>query len=314
MSRHDAGTLLVRPRAGSPSKPAPLVKRFLDYVFVECGLAGSTVTAYQRDLNEFWAFLEAEEVEPAFISMDEVQRYLIHLKERGLALSSIVRHLATLKVFLRFLHAEGILKRDLASLIESPRRWRNLPKTIRPVEVDRLLSAPDVRDEFYLRDRALLELLYATGMRVSEVASLTLDRINLKLGYVRCFGKGRKERIIPLGKAAIGAVDDYLRYQRPRLQRRPDIQALFLSRTGRSLDRTSIWRLVQKYATIAGLGPGVSPHTLRHCFATHMLAGGADLRIVQELLGHADVTTTQLYTHVDETRLKHIHRKFHPRP
>lgn len=295
-------------------RPAPLVKRFLDHLFVECGLAGSTVTAYQRDLRGFWDHLEAREVEPGDISIDDVQKYLIELPRRGLALSSIARHLASIKVLLRYLFAERILRRDIASLIESPRRWRTIPDTVRYSQVEALLGAPVPTDEFYLRDRALLELLFATGMRVSEAAELNVDQINLTLGYVRCMGKGRKERLIPVGRAAIKAVQTYLELLRPRLLGERNEAALFLSRTGRPLDRTNIWRLVRKYATVAGIKHRLSPHTLRHSFATQLLAGGADLRIVQELLGHANVTTTQIYTHVDETQLKQVHRKYHPRP
>lgn len=306
--------LIAERRTLRNEPPAPPVKRFLDHLFVECGLAGATVAAYQRDLRDFWAFLEANEVEPAFISMDDVQRYLIELKERGFALSSIVRHLSTIKVFLRHLLAERVLRRDIASLIESPRRWRRLPSTVRYAQIESLLNAPDPQNEFYLRDRALLELLYATGMRVSEVVELDLERINLSLGYVRCIGKGRKERIIPVGAQAIEAVRNYLDFQRSRLLGARAVRALFLSRTGRPLDRTSIWRLVRKYSALADLSTPISPHTIRHCFATHLLAGGADLRILQELLGHADVSTTQIYTHVDEARLKHVHQTYHPRP
>lgn len=295
-------------------RPAPLVKRFLDHLFVECGLAGSTVTAYQRDLRGFWDHLEAREVEPGDISIDDVQKYLIELPRRGLALSSIARHLASIKVLLRYLFAERILRRDIASLIESPRRWRTIPDTVRYSQVEALLRAPVPTDEFYLRDRALLELLFATGMRVSEATELNVDQINLTLGYVRCMGKGRKERLIPVGRAAIKAVQTYLELLRPRLLGERNEAALFLSRTGRPLDRTNVWRLVRKYATVAGIKHRLSPHTLRHSFATQLLAGGADLRIVQELLGHANVTTTQIYTHVDEMQLKQVHRKYHPRP
>ena len=232
----------------------------------------------------------------------------------GLVVSSIARHLAAIKVFLRHLYAERVLRRDLASLIESSKRWRTIPDAVRYNQVEALLAAPDPREEFYLRDRALLELLYATGMRVSEVVDLTLEQINLRLGYVRCIGKGRKERIIHVGRTAIAAVEEYLEYLRPRLLGDRSVSAIFLSRTGRPLDRTNMWRLVRKYAITAGVDKPLSPHTLRHCFATHLLSGGADLRIVQELLGHADVTTTQVYTHVDEAQLKRVHREYHPRP
>lgn len=294
--------------------PPPLVKRFLDYLFIECGLAGSTISAYQRDLGEFWDHLVDRDVDPRDLSMEEVQQHLIALHRRGLSVNSIARHLAVIKVFLRYLHAERVLRRDLAALIESVRKWRTIPDTINYERVEALLGAPDPSQEFYLRDRALLELLYATGMRVSEVVDLPVDQINFSLGYLRCRGKGRKERIIPVGSYAIEAVGDYVELLRPLLLRDRPGKALFLSRTGRPLDRTSIWRMIRKYARVAGITAKVSPHTLRHCFATHLLAGGADLRIVQELLGHANVTTTEIYTHVDQQRLQEIHSKFHPRP
>ncbi len=301
----------VKPRT---EDPAPLVKRFLDYLFVECGLAGSTVIAYQRDLRGFWGSLVARGVGPGDISINDVQHYLIFLKQRGHALSSIARYLATIKMFLRFLCAEHVLHRDVASLIESPKRWKTIPNVVRYAQIEALLAAPDLHDDLYLRDRALLELLYATGTRASEIVGLTLGGLNLKLGYLRCLGKGNKERIIPVGRAAVQALIRYIEILRPRLLGDRTTDAVFLSRTGRPIDRTNIWRLVRKYAVAAGIETKLSPHTLRHCFATHLLAGGADLRIVQELLGHADVTTTQLYTHVDETRLKQVHSQFHPRP
>jgi len=307
-------TLLATPPLERAKRTVPLVKRFLDHLFNECGLAGSTVTAYQRDLNEFWDHLVEREVDPSEISMEDVQHHLMALQERGLMVSSIARHLASIKVFLRHLFAEHVLRRDLAALIEQPKKWRTIPDTVHYHSVEELLQAPDPCDEYYLRDRALLELLYATGMRVSEVVDLTLGQINLKLGYLRCIGKGRKERIIPVGRLAIEAVEGYLENLRPRLLGARDESAIFLSRTGRPLDRTNMWRLVRKYARLAGIDKHLSPHTLRHCFATHLLAGGADLRTVQELLGHADVTTTQVYTHVDEAQLKRVHREYHPRP
>ena len=295
-------------------QPPPLVKRFLDHIFVECGLSGATVTAYQRDLQQFWTFLIDRDVPPGDISVDDVQQYLVVLREKGHALSSICRYLASIKVFLRYLFVERILKRDVATLLESPKRWRTIPSAVSYKQIERLLMAPSPGDELYLRDRALLELLYATGMRVSELAELSLGQINLKLGYLRCIGKGSKERIIPVGRQATDAVTRYLEMLRPRLVRDDQCDALFVSCNGRPLDRTNIWRLVRKYATAAGIEQPLSPHTIRHCFATHMLAGGADLRILQELLGHADVSTTQIYTHVDETHLKHVHSKYHPRP
>ncbi len=306
--------LVASPPISSKQPLAPLLKRFLDYIFIECGLSGETVTAYKRDLTEFWNHLVEADVEPSEITIEEVQQHLIRLNKRGLALSSIARHFAVVKVFLRHLHNEKSLRRDVASLMESPKRWYRIPNVIRTDEVEALLKAPDPADEFYLRDRALLELLYATGMRVSEISGLSIEQINLDLGFLRCMGKGRKERVIPVGRPAIEAVREYLEILRPRLASDQFSSALFLSRTGRNLDRTNIWRLVRKHVRTASIKGKVSPHTLRHCFATHLLAGGADLRIVQELLGHADVATTQVYTHVDESHLRQIHRKFHPRP
>jgi integrase/recombinase XerD len=289
------------------------VKRFLDYLFVECGLAGATVSAYQADLCAFWNDVAVDGECPATLSIEDVQRHLIALRDRGLATVSIARHLAAIKMFVRFQHVSGLLHRDVASLIELPKRPQYLPKTASYERIVKLLATPDPAEEFYLRDRALLELLYASGMRAQEVSDATLDRINLKVGYLRCIGKGNKERITPIGRDAIRAIDQYLSGLRPALDNQHSRKALFLSRTGRPLDRTNIWRLVRKYAEQAGFEEGFSPHSFRHCFATHMLAGGADLRVVQELLGHSSPTTTQVYLHVDPVHLKEVHRRCHPR-
>lgn len=293
--------------------PAPPVKTFLDYLFVECGLAGSTIATYQRCLCEFWDEVVNPGSTVADLLIQDIQRHLMSLQNRGLSVGTIAQHVAAIRMFLRFLHAQGDLRRDLVSLVESPKRWRSIPRTVHEKQVDALLNAPDPADEFYFRDRALLELLYATGLRVSEAVDLTCARVNLKVGYLRCIGKGSKERIVPIGSRAITALQAYLEHQRPGLVGPLAGDSLFLSRTGRPLDRTNMWRLVRKYAGSVGLEGKFSPHSLRHCFATHMLAGGADLRIVQELLGHADVSTTQVYLHVDEARLKEVHRLYHPR-
>jgi len=293
--------------------PPPSVKRFLDYLFIECGLAGNTVEAYKRDLCRFCATVESIGRSFAEIDMSVVQRHLVTLQHEGLAVASVARHLAAIKMWLRFLFAERELRRDVASLIESPKKWRNLPDSLRSDEVEALLAAPDPSQEYYLRDRAILEVFYATGVRVSELCSLRMDSVNVKVGYVRVMGKGRKERIVPIGRCALTAIENYLDQLRPQLAAHRDDGALFLSRTGRALDRSSVWRMVRKYAQVAGLSKSSSPHTLRHCFATHLLQGGADLRVVQELLGHVDVSTTQIYTHVDESRLRSVHRRYHPR-
>ena len=316
MNRSTASPTLTpsaQPVLAPPRIPAPPVKRFLDYLFVECGLAGNTVTAYQRDLCEFWDEVTERRPDIAELTIQDVQQHLISLQHRGLSLNSIARHVAAIRMFLRHLQAERVLQRDVVSLLDSPKKWQTIPQTVHEREVDALLNAPDLADEYYLRDRALLELLYATGIRVSEAASLICGQLDLKVGYLRCVGKGGKERIIPVGSSAVRALKAYLKRLRPSLVRQHTGDALFLSRTGRPLDRTSIWRLVRKYASSVGLDAKITPHTLRHCFATHLLAGEADLRIVQELLGHADVSTTQVYLHVDEARLKEVHRRYHPR-
>jgi integrase/recombinase XerD len=293
--------------------PPPIVKRFLDYLFVECGLAGNTIVAYQGDLCRFWDTVRALDVEAEDINIDVVRQHLMNLREEGLGVTSIARHLAAIKMLLRHMHTEKLLARDVASLIESPKKWQYLPDTLHYPEVEALLTAADESGEYHARDKAIMEMLYGTGMRVSELVDLTLARVNFNVGYIRVMGKGRKERIIPLGTAAIRALKDYLAALRPQLAGPRSNDALFLSRTGRPMDRSAIWRVVRKCAELAGVDKKVSPHTLRHSFATHLLCGGADLRVVQELLGHADVATTQIYTHVDASRLKSVHRKFHPR-
>jgi integrase/recombinase XerD len=293
-----------------------LLRQFTEYLLSECGLAENTIQAYRRDLREFLDVLEYHDVcAMSKVSPLLVREYLIRLSERRLALSSIARHLVSVKMFLRYLFVVGLMAEDVASLLETPKKWQQLPHVLRLRQVEAILSAPQPGDPFYPRDRAILELLYATGMRVSELASLSTRDINLNVGYVRCFGKGDKERVVPIGSCAIDAIREYVNGLRRVLlpESAGHIGALFVSRTGRPLDRTNIWRLVGKYATAAGITGRIGPHTLRHCFATHMLEGGADLRIVQELLGHADVSTTQIYTHVDTSRLKSIHQRHHPR-
>ncbi|HKQ50162.1 MAG TPA: site-specific tyrosine recombinase XerD [Phycisphaerae bacterium] len=304
------------PSAGSPSANWPvLLRQFVDYLVSECGLAANTIEAYTRDLREFLVELDARDVRTVdHVTTLTVRSYLVRLSERRLALSSIARHLVSVKMFLRYLFMVRAATTDVSSLLETPKKWKTLPHTLRQRQVEDLLAAPQPGEPFYARDRAIMEMLYATGMRVSELAGLRVKDVNLDVGYARCFGKGGKERVVPIGSHAIDAVREYLRSLRPAMTLAAgDIEALFVSRTGSPLDRTNIWRLVSRYAGMAGIQIPVGPHTLRHCFATHLLEGGADLRIVQELLGHANVATTQIYTHVDSSRLKSIHQKFHPR-
>ncbi len=217
-------------------------------------------------------------------------------------------------MFLRFAASSGFIDNDFTTTLESPKVWQKLPCICSEQQVVNLLEAPDKKEPYYLRDKALLELLYATGARASEVASMKLSNLNLDIAYLRCMGKGNKERVIPIGKIAIGAIRDYILGLRPRLASAHSEDFLLLSRTGRPLSRIEIWRLVKKYAFRAGMPKNLTVHTLRHCFATHLLSGGADLRSVQEMLGHVDISTTQIYTHVDNTRLRKIHKQFHPRP
>jgi integrase/recombinase XerD len=303
------------PQHSAPADWPRLLRRFVDYLVSECGLAENTIAAYSRDLREFITEMDERDVaSPDRIDTTVVRNFLVRLNLRGLALSSIARHLVSVKMFLRFLFTVGVISDDIFALLESPKKWRTLPHTLRAGQVEALLAAPQPGEPFYARDRAILEMLYATGMRVSELAGLRVQDVNLQVGYARVFGKGGKERIVPVGTHAIDAVGEYLRGLRPKLtDSAAGVDALFVSRTGAPLDRTNVWRLVSRFALQAGIQGAVSPHTLRHCFATHMLEGGADLRIVQELLGHADVATTQIYTHVDSSRLKSIHQRFHPR-
>ena len=290
------------------------VEAFLDYLTVECGLSVNTLQAYQRDLERFAAFVRAGTGEDwAEVKADQVIDFLMAEKRRDLAVASVSRALVAIRMFFRFMSGEGLIPRDVTEHLESPRLWLTLPEVLDRRAVDRLLAAPKVgQDRWPLRDKAVLEMLYATGARASEVADLTLQSVNREVGYVHCIGKGRKERIVPVGRPAIEALDAYLAGERPGLDRSGDGH-LFLTHSGRRMGRETLWRLVKKYVVRAGVSPRVSPHTLRHSFATHLLEGGADLRVVQEMLGHIDIGTTQIYTHVDPSRLKAIHKKYHPR-
>ncbi len=293
-----------------------LLQHFLGYLNAECGLAQNTIEAYRRDLRSFVSMLDDRDVCTAEkVNADLIRAFLVRLADRKLALSTISRHFVSVRMFMRFLHIVGIMPEDIGALLDRPKPWRRLPQALHQRQIEALLAAPQPGDPLYARDRAILELLYATGMRVSESATLRVGDVNLDVGYLRCVGKGGKERVVPIGSHAVQAVRDYLIGLRGKLAEAGGSgDALFLSRTGRALDRTNIWRLVNRYAMIAGLPVGVGPHTIRHSFATHILEGGADLRIVQELLGHASVATTQIYTHVDGSRLKAIHARCHPRP
>ena len=288
---------------------------FLDYLTVEAGLSENTILAYGRDLREFLLYCRDSGVnEISRLEVHRVQLYLGEMARRDKSENSAKRALVAIRMLLRFAKLRGLIEDDGSEILESPKVWQRLPTVCNRQQVLKLLQAPSPEEPFYLRDRAMLELLYATGVRASEVAGLKTNDLNLDIGYLRCFGKGNKERVVPVGKMAIAATLEYLRDLRPKLVKPKSQAFVLLSRTGRPLSRIEVWRLVKKYALRAGMPRKVTVHTLRHCFATHLLSGGADLRSVQEMLGHVDIATTQIYTHVDHERLRRIHKQFHPRP
>jgi integrase/recombinase XerD len=291
------------------------ITAFRHYLQAERGMAANTVLAYGRDLERFGQWVsEGDLASYLNPSLRELGQYLGYLRDENLAPPSIARHLVALKMFYRFLRLEERVKQNAVELLSSPNLWERIPQVLSPESVEKLLAAPCPDDRFYLRDRALLETLYATGSRASEVVNLKLQDLHLESGFCKCLGKGNKQRVVPLGRPAIKALREYLADFRPKLTRgQSDCPWVFVSRGGRALTREMLWILVKKYVGRAGLNAKVSPHTLRHSFATHLLAGGADLRTVQELLGHANIRTTQHYTHVDRDRLKAIHRQYHPR-
>jgi integrase/recombinase XerD len=292
-----------------------LIDEFLNYLTVERGLSQNTIISYRRDLNKYINYLGSKKID----SLENTDRstvlsFVLNQKDKGLSVNSIARNLVAIKVFYRFLFRERFIKEDPTSVLDSPKLWKHLPDVLTSDEVEELLNKPNLKDWIGIRDKAALELMYATGMRVSEVAALKLADANLDLGYVRCVGKGQKERVIPLGRKAIQAIKRYLDKVRPTLIRPAGSPALFLTRLGKKMSRQTLWKTIKRYARLAKINKRITPHTLRHSFATHLLERGADLRVVQEMLGHASISTTQIYTHIDRGRLKSIHHKYHPRP
>jgi integrase/recombinase XerD len=287
---------------------------FLDSLQAECGLSTNTRLAYGRDLRRFTEFLDRRHRTLGQLSARDVELFLRHEKDSGLSVSSVARALAAVRMFCRYLVLQNVLARDVSATLEAPKKWNRLPTVLDDAAARTLIGAPQVdADAHGMRDRAILMLLYATGIRAAEVATLSVRDVNLTLGVVRVLGKGGKERIVPVASQALAAVQQYLTQYRPALAGGAGSERLFLSRSGRALAREDVFRIVRKYVRRSALRGRVSPHTLRHCFATQMLAAGADLRAVQEMLGHADIATTQVYTHVDAARLKAVHRRFHPR-
>ena len=292
---------------------AAALAEYLEILRVERGLAAHTLEAYRRDLADFAAFAARHGADPTAVTRSLVMAYLHHLRQAGRARATVARRLAALRGFFGYLVQEGRIARDPVEGMTSPRAGRPLPRVMSVEEVERLLELPRPASPAGLRDRAVLELLYAAGLRVSELVGLDLDDLLLDHGLVRCRGKGGKERVVPVAAPAVEAVRVYLERGRPRLCRRPDQRALFLNHRGGRLSRQWVWRLLRRAARQAGVSRAVSPHTLRHSFATHLLAGGADLRAVQELLGHASITTTQIYTHLTRHHLLEAYLRAHPR-
>ncbi|MCE9615006.1 MAG: site-specific tyrosine recombinase XerD [Lentisphaerae bacterium] len=291
-----------------------LISQFLDHTVLERGLSDHTRQAYASDLTAFSTFL----VKAGVDSFNDATRqhivdFLMAERERGLAVSSISRRLVAIKVFFSFMMQEGLLGRNVTEAMDSPRLWRLLPGVLSLREVDRLLQMPPGEERLALRDKAILELLYATGMRVSELAGLALADVHFDEGYVRCLGKGHKVRIVPFGDQARRCMERYLCDGRPHFVKPVTGDHLFLTYRGRAFSRQGLWLLIRNHARRVGIEKPVHPHTLRHSFASHLLANGAPLRVIQEMLGHADIATTQIYTHVDEGRLRQVHSRFHPR-
>lgn len=292
-----------------------LIEEFLSYITVERGMANNTISSYKRDLGKFFGYLKAQKIDSVEdVSRQMITSFMLSERDKNMSPNSVSRELACIKSFFKFLVKENKIKEDVANIIESPKLWKKLPSTLSIDEVESLLRGPNIRDWLGIRDRSCLELMYATGMRVSEIVSLKMNDLNMEIGFVKCIGKGSKERIIPFGKKARESILRYMDKSRPRFLKNMTSNILFLTRRGRPMSRQTFWKIIKKYARSAGIRKRITPHSLRHSFATHILERGADLRVVQEMLGHSDISTTQIYTHVTKDRLKSIHQKFHPRP
>ena len=292
----------------------PHVNEFINYLAVERGLAQNTLESYGRDLKQYQTYLTNSKLDlMENSSRDTILGYLSALKSKGRAVSTISRNLAAIKSFYQYMVRERHLEKDPALNLESPKLEKKLPKILTISEVEELLRQPNALLPAGLRDKAMLELLYATGIRVSELTSLNISDANFDMGYIKCYGKGSKERIVPLGSIAVKCVQEYVLNGRPKLVRSYEEPSLFVNHHGNRLTRQGFWKIIKKYAQEANIMKEITPHTLRHSFATHLLENGADLRSVQEMLGHADISTTQIYTHVTKTHLKEVYDKTHPR-
>jgi len=305
------------PDTGFPRSPDvdAWIRLFLDSMLIERGLSPRTGEAYGNDLRAFAAFLKPEETRDlSALPRKRLIDFLMQGRKEGLKPATLARRLVSIKMFFRFLTQEGLLKADPTDSMDSPSLWKHLPEILSPRDVDKLLAAPDKKSPKGRRDRAIFDLLYACGLRVSELVNLKLEDLHFEDGYIRVFGKGRKQRLVPVARASARTVADYLEEVRPQLlQNGENPREVFLSVNGKILTRARIWQLIRAYAVEAGLRTPPHPHSLRHSFASHLLSAGAPLRAIQEMLGHADISTTQIYTHVDQKRLREIHKTFHPR-
>lgn len=287
---------------------------FLDYLSVERGLALNTLLAYRRDLTKYMEFLKQSSLGLDGVQPTHITAFMMGMKKANMATTSICRHLAAVKMFHRFLMRESLTKHDPTDLIQTPKSFKRVPVVMSHQQVEKMLAFSSSTDASAYRDAAIVETFYASGLRVSELSMLKMDSINMERGFLRVIGKGSKERIVPLGQKAIVAILIYVNKERKKLAKGKDEGFLFLSRLGLRMSRQSLWSVIKTRAIKAGVSKEIKPHTLRHTFATHLLEHGADLRSVQEMLGHADISTTQIYTHVDRERLKTVHQQFHPRP
>lgn len=290
---------------------------FLSYLDVECSLSKNTLDSYRSDIELFVRYLSGGKkdatISPGSITTADIYKFNQFQRGKNFSTNTITRRIVALKMFFKFLVAEGHLKTDPTVLVDKPKPWQKLPDTLSYIDIEKIFNACAGNKPLEIRNRAVLEMLYATGARVSEVSNLKLTDINLEAGYIRCFGKGSKERIVPIGEMARECLTKYLNGVRPLLIKPGSPPNVFFSRRGKRLTRDMIWRILTFYARLAGLKGRIHPHLLRHSFATHLLEHGANIRYVQEMLGHTDISTTQIYTHVDKERLKAIHKQFHPR-
>lgn len=291
-----------------------LLRKYIEFISVERGLSKNTINSYRRDLKSYITYLKMHNMTDInFITRTVIVSYLILMQKKGKASASISRACAAIKSFHHFLVMERFAEKDPTINLDAPKLEHRLPRVLTFTEVEQLLNQPDISNVWGIRDKTMLELLYATGIRVSELICIKVEDINIEMGYLRCFGKGARERIVPVGSVALKYLEKYINDVRPKILKEQDEKTLFLNHRGKALTRQGFWKIIRKYAQEAGILKNITPHTLRHSFATHLLENGADLRSVQEMLGHADISTTQIYTHITKSRIKEVYDKTHPR-